>query len=176
MIQKSIITILTILIILNCNFTIEKKKNEITNITWNGFQPIKEEQAIGTLIINKINLKQDFYERTSKKNNVEQNITLLKESDYPDKENGIVIIAAHSGFGEVAFFKNLDQLKEQDTIIINYQNKDYLYIVDDIFIEEKNGKIHFSTKKDKKYLILTTCMPHHQGKQLIIIATEKEPH
>ena len=63
--------------------------------------------------------------------------------------------------------RRLDELKENDIIKIHYQNKDYFYQVTSIWEEDKTGYIHINKKKEKQ-LILTTCSPKHEGKQLIV--------
>ena len=108
----------------------------------------------------------------SKKNNVNENVTILENSITPDKEDSIMFIAAHSGTGKLAFFKDLDKLKEGDSITLIYKDQNYDYIVKDYWEENKNGYINV-VKEDKKQLILTTCSPTKEDKQLIINATEK---
>ena len=55
----------------------------------------------------KIGLEKGLASKGSYYNNVNRNILILNESDMPDKENGNVILAGHSGSGRTAFFKNL---------------------------------------------------------------------
>ena len=133
----------------------------------------KDKEKIGELIINKINLKQDLYKIESKKNNIEENVTIMKESNYPDIANGILILAAHSGTGKIAYFEELDNLELKDNIIIKYNNRKYIYQITKIWEQEKNGYIKIK-KENKKQLILTTCSPKKKNTQLIINCIEKE--
>ena len=133
----------------------------------------KDKEKIGELIINKINLKQDLYKIESKKNNIEENVTIIKESNYPDIANGILILAAHSGTGKIAYFEELDNLELKDNIIIKYNNRKYIYRITKIQEQEKNGYIKIK-KENKKQLILTTCSPKKKNTQLIINCIEKE--
>ena len=130
-------------------------------------------EKIGELIINKINLKQDLYKIESKKNNIEENVAVMKESNYPDISNGILILAAHSGTGKIAYFEKLDNLELKDNIIIRYKNKKYIYQITKIWEQKKNGYIKIK-KENKKQLILTTCSPNKKNTQLIINCIEKE--
>lgn len=130
-------------------------------------------EKIGELIINKINLKQDLYKIESKKNNIEENVAVMKESNYPNISNGILILAAHSGTGKIAYFEKLDNLKLKDNIIIRYKNKKYIYQITKIWEQKKNGYIKIK-KENKKQLILTTCSPKKKNTQLIINCIEKE--
>ena len=133
----------------------------------------KDNEKIGKLIINKINLKQDLYKIESKKNNIEENVAIMKESNYPNISNGILILAAHSGTGKIAYFEELDNLELKDNIIIRYKNKKYIYQITKIWEQKKNGYIKIK-KENKKQLILTTCSPKKKNTQLIINCIEKE--
>ena len=84
-----------------------------------------------------------------------------------------MFIAAHSGIGKIAYFEELDELKPNDEIILNINNKTYKYIVKEYWEEKKNGYINVN-KESKKQLILTTCSPNKDNYQLIINCIEKE--
>jgi LPXTG-site transpeptidase (sortase) family protein len=127
-----------------------------------------KETPIGKLIINKINLNKDIYSKNSKENTIEKNIQLLKEST-----SDLIIIAAHSGSGERAFFNNLNKLKKNDEITLIINNKTSKYIVKEYWEQKKNGYIDIS-KEEQDQLILTTCSPNHQGYQLIVNSIKKE--
>ncbi len=128
---------------------------------------IQKKDQIGYLKIDKLNLYQPLFKKESDYNNIEENVTILKESKMPDQDDSIVFLAAHSGSGKIAYFEELDQLSKGDTIQLNYKNKTYQYQINKIWEEEKTGYIHIN-KDNKKQLILTTCSPNHQNKQLII--------
>ena len=171
---KKLLNVLIILIAILLNLSIIKidNKKEILSID----KPIfinNNDNSIGYLEINKINLKEKLYNINSKENNIEQNITILKESILPDKDNSIMFIAAHSGIGKIAYFEELDELKPNDEIILNINNKTYKYIVKEYWEEKKNGYINVN-KESKKQLILTTCSPNKDNYQLIINCIEKE--
>lgn len=171
---KKLLNVLIILIAILLNLSIIKidNKKEILSID----KPIfinNNDNSIGYLKINKINLKEKLYNINSKENNIEQNITILKESILPDKDNSIMFIAAHSGIGKIAYFEELDELKPNDEIILNINNKTYKYIVKEYWEEKKNGYINVN-KESKKQLILTTCSPNKDNYQLIINCIEKE--
>ena len=125
------------------------------------------------LEIKKINLKQPFYEINDKNNTIEKNIEILKESIMPDKDNSIVIIAAHSGEGDIAYFNNLTELTINDELLLSYNNKIYKYYIKEIYEEDKTGYINVDKEKEKQ-LILTTCHPNKHNKQLVINAIKKE--
>ncbi|MBR3211306.1 MAG: sortase [Bacilli bacterium] len=171
------------LIILSCILVsltlirIDKKevfKNEITMQNKSSIRrSIKEEQPIGIIQIPKIDLEKSLYDRNSKKNNIEENVTILKESKYPEEENSILFIAAHSGTGEIAFFQRLDELQEQDEVHILLFDKVYTYQVKSIYEQQKDGYIR-GYREEKRQLVLTTCCPQKENCQLIINCIEKE--
>lgn len=135
-------------------------------------QYIEEEQPIGYIKINKINLNKPLYPITSSKNNIEENVTILKESNPPNNKDSIFFLAAHSGTGDIAFFNELDKLNTNDEIILIYENIKYVYQVKDIWETTKDGSIEV-IKENNNQLILTTCSKSSQSKQLIINCTKK---
>lgn len=171
---KRILIILIVLITILLDLSIIKidNKKEILSID----KPIfinNNDKSIGYLKIDKINLNEKLYNINSKENNIEENITILKDSILPDKDNSIVFIAAHSGIGKIAYFEELDELKTNDEIILNINNKTYKYIVKDYWEEKKNGYINVN-KENKNQLVLTTCSPNKDNYQLVINCIEKE--
>ena len=126
----------------------------------------KSQDLLGTISIEKINLlNKPIYNVYSEENNIEKNITILKESNR-SKENSIIFLAAHSGIGEYAYFKNIHKLKLSDTIKIIIKNNEYKYKISNIYEQIKNGYIKIN-KKYQNELILTTCS-ENEDNQLII--------
>lgn len=134
-----------------------------------------DDNQIGYIKIDSLNLDEKLYKVDSPENTVDKHVTILKESVFPDNDNSIVFIAAHSGTGDIAYFKNLDLIKENDIIILNLNNKNYEYYVKEMWEDPKNGYININ-KEEKNQLILTTCSPHNSKKQLIVNCIEKEPN
>ncbi len=132
----------------------------IVNINKNE-QISQKEQPIGEIQIPKINLNKNVYKIDSKLNNVEKNVTIL-ESNLPS----IIVLAAHSGTGKNAYFKNLNKLNINDTVNLTYKNNDYTYKVINIFEQDKSGYINVH-EKEYEQLFLTTCS-YNKNKQLII--------
>lgn len=122
--------------------------------------------VLATIKIDKIGIDHPIYPLTNPKNNVDQNISILKGSILPDQDNSIMFIAAHSGVGKIAYFNNLDKLNKGDKVSFFYKNKEYKYIVSSMYEEKKDGYIHVSKGKDKQ-LVLTTCSKN-KGKQLVV--------
>lgn len=159
-----ILSLITITSTYNNNNSISKKYT--INIK-------KNKLPTGKIYIEKIGVNNYLYSKNSKENNIEENITILNESTSPEKENSIMILAAHSGIGKIAYFENLDKLTKDDPVILEYNNKKYEYVVTKKYEETKNGYIHIK-ESTKKQLILTTCSPNKSKKQLIVICTLKE--
>ena len=133
----------------------------------------KHKEDINEYIIKKIGINKELYKIDSIENNVDKNITILEGSDLFDEESSFTIIAAHSGTGPIAYFKDLDKLNKNDEIEINYNGNNYTYIVKDIWNTKKTGSINVP-KQNKKQLVLTTCSPNKNNYQLIINSTIKE--
>ena len=124
---------------------------------------------IGVLEIPKINLKRGFLSIDNQDNTVSKNIQVIKESDMPDVENGLLIIAGHSGTGRLAFFKELYKLTDMDKAFVYYQNKKYTYTVIDKYEVEKTGRALIKRKKNITSLALITCNQEDKTKQIIYI-------
>lgn len=170
--SKKTIILLLLVIIISLPIKISKEKPIISTIstifnTKNGKTKIID--PIGKLEISKINLKKYLYDQNSSLNNIEENVTIIKET-ISKNENGLIILAAHSGDSDKAFFNDLDKLTIGDYINLTYKRKEYLYIVTNIFEQEKKGYINLDIK-DESQLFLTTCSkaPHKQ----LIIETKK---
>lgn len=136
-------------------------------------KPKKEINYIGILKIPKINLERGLVDRNSYLNNVNYNIQILSNSSMPDEKNGNVILAAHSGNGRTAFFKNIDKLVINDEVIIDYKNKTYKYKIIDIYDIEKTGKAKIIRNNNVNTLTLVTCR-HNTNNQIIVICELKE--
>lgn len=128
-----------------------------------------EEKYIAILVIPNISLKKGLYDKNSKNNNVNKNIQIIENSDMPDLENGTLILAGHSGSGEIAYFQKLEQLNLNDDVYIYYKENKYHYKINSIYLEEKNGYITINNSNEFSRIVLTTCSQKEKGKQLIII-------
>ena len=80
----------------------------------------------------------------------------------------LIVLAAHSGPGYIAFFNDLDKLELNDTVNLTYNNKKLVYKVTNIEEQPKDGTIEIN-KTDKQRLILTTCSKKDKTKQLVVI-------
>ena len=152
----------------------EKIDNEIpteTEETDNTTEQAKSTNSldyIAVLKIPSIGLEKGLVAKDSYYNNVNRNIKILDESDMPDQENGNVILAAHSGNGRTAFFKNLDKLQIDDTVSIFYNGYEYKYRMINTYDVEKTGSVEIRRNAQKSTLTLITCR-HNTNKQIVII-------
>lgn len=119
---------------------------------------IAEGQIASPVIeIPKINLIQEFYPNDEEKNDVDKNIEVIETSKMPNAKQGNLILAAHSGSSDIAYFKNLDQLNLNDIVYIHYKNNKYRYVISDIYDVEKTGYVSIKRDKTKQTLTLITC-------------------
>ncbi len=123
---------------------------------------------IAVLKIPKINLEKGLVEKSSKYNNINYGVQILKESDSPDVINGNVILVAHSGTANISYFRNLDKLDLGDDAIIYYQGNTYNYKVVKKYDADKTGKINIKRDRNTSTLTLITCR-HNTDKQIVII-------
>lgn len=127
-----------------------------------------DNEYIGILKITKIGLEKGLVSKNSYYNNVNRNIFILNESDMPDKENGNVILAGHSGNGRISFFKNLYKLEINDYVSIFYNGSEYKYKVVNLYEIEKTGKANIVRNVEKSTLTLITCK-QNTNKQIVYI-------
>lgn len=136
------------------NVTLQNKDNEY--------------KYIAMLKIPKIDLEKGLVSKDSYYNNVNKNIFILNESDMPDKENGNVILAGHSGNSSISFFKNLYKLSINDDVSIFYNGSEYKYKIVNSYDIEKTGKANIVRNIEKSTLTLITCR-QNTNKQIIYI-------
>ena len=86
-----------------------------------------------------------------------------------DKENGNVILAAHSGTGYLAFFKNLYKLVLGDEAKITYKGYVYTYKIVNIYNVPKTGKVRVGRNNQKTCLTLITCTHNSKTEQTVYI-------
>lgn len=124
---------------------------------------------VGNISIPKIDLKRGFVSKDSKYNNVNRNIYIVPESDYPDKEDGNFILASHSGTSSISYFRNLYKLTLGDKVDITYNNKNYTYVITNIYTDLKDGDVAIKRDKSKTTLTLITCTKGDKTTQTIYI-------
>lgn len=132
---------------------------------------IKEDESIyiGYLSIPDINLKKGFTKKESKYNTISKNIQILSASDYPDKENGNVIFAAHSGNSSVSYFSKLYLLNIDALVYVTYNNVTYTYKITDIYTVKKSGEIKIKSNKNKSNITLITCTKNDNTTQTVYL-------
>lgn len=123
---------------------------------------------IAVLEIPKINVKRGLLSIDDKNNNINRNVAILKGSDMPNIENGLLILASHSGSASISYFRHLNKLEMSDQVYIYYQNIKYVYEVTNIDRQDKTGNISISKKENETNLVLTTCDPINKNKQVVI--------
>ena len=130
----------------------------------------KSEQFSAIIKIPSINLENVLVPINSPENAINQNIKTMEISTYPDIKSGNLILMAHSGTGRLAFFANLYKLNLNDEIYIYYNNKEYKYILSDIYTENKDGDVVIKRDRLKTTLTLITCTYKDKTSQTVYIA------
>ena len=97
---------------------------------------------------------------------------MLSVSNYPDKSLGNVILAAHSGTGYLAFFKNLYKLSLGDEATITYKGYAYTYKIVNIYNVPKTGKVKIKRDVHKNCLTLITCTHDNAKKEQTVYILE----
>ena len=123
---------------------------------------------VGILRIPKINLKRGLVDRKSKYNDIKYNIMIHDKSTDPDVYGGNFILLAHSGNSNISFFKNLDKLKLNDAVYLDYNGKTYEYKLINIYDIEKTGKAIIKKNTKNSTITLITCRSNTNN-QIVLI-------
>jgi len=146
----------------------QENKNIIDKITIT--TNYKEDNPYNSILsIPMISLKKGLYDINDNKNNIEENIMIHKNSIMPDNNNSNLILVAHSGTGEKAFFKDIYKLNSDSLIEYYYNNTKYIYKIDNYYKVNKTGKVEIKRDINKKTITLITCDQSNKSKQLIYI-------
>ena len=129
----------------------------------------KKEEVFANVRIPKININKNLYPIDSKKNTVDKNIQIIKESDMPDVVNGNLVLAGHNGASYVSFFRNLDKLNINDKIYIYYGGYKYQYSLSKIYDTPKDGNIEVHRDNNKTTITLITCKKNSKDTQVVYI-------
>ena len=127
---------------------------------------------IGELSIPKIKLRRGFVSKESRYNNIEYNITIANESNYPDVPLGNFILMAHSGNAYISFFDKLYKLEIGDGASVSYNANTYNYRLTNIYNQAKTGTVAIYRNPNVKTLTLITCTHNDDYNQTIYIFEE----
>ena len=127
---------------------------------------------IGELSIPKIKLRRGFVAKESRYNNIEYNVTVAKEADYPDVPLGNFILMAHSGNAYISFFDKLYKLQIGDEASVSYNAVTYNYRLANIYNQAKTGTVAIYRNPNVKTLTLITCTHNDDYNQTIYIFEE----
>lgn len=130
---------------------------------------VSDNQYIGYLEIPKINFNKGFYKKESSLNDVDKNLLLVKEADYPNVSKGNLIIAGHSGNAWNSFFNDLYKLSVGDEAKVKFNNKTYTYKFVNIYKAAKTGTISIYRNSKRTSLTLVTCTNNDSTTQTIYI-------
>lgn len=124
---------------------------------------------IGTIEIDKINLKRGFLDISSPYNNVDRNVTVIQQSSFPNVDKGNLILAAHSGNCSICYFDKLYKLSVGDKAIVYYKNYKYSYKLKSIYNVPKTGEVEIRRDPSKTVLTLITCTHNSDTEQTVYI-------
>lgn len=120
-----------------------------------------ESEYLMVLEIPKINLQKGIYNISDKRNNIDENVTILNIED----NLKYLVLVSHSGNAFNAYFNDLYKLYFDDSVIIYYNKQKIEYKVKRIYRHNKNKNFHLK-QNDENKLILITCL--NKEKYLII--------
>lgn len=119
------------------------------------------------IIIDKININGEY--KIQSKNEKIREIVMFEECGRPNIKNSNVVIGAHSGNTGYAYFNEIDKLEIDDEIILYYNNKKYVYLVEEVK-EVKDTEVSVLNNQDKSMLTLLTCKINDSSKRIVVIS------
>lgn len=162
----------------NNNTTINNVNTENLTVTTENTEEAEENDKkanysyIGELSIPKIKLRRGFVSKESRYNNIQYNVTIANEADYPDVPMGNFILMAHSGNAYISFFDKLYRLEIGDEASVSYNANTYNYRLTNIYNQAKTGTVAIYRDPTKKTLTLITCTHNDDYNQTIYIFEE----
>lgn len=136
--------------------------SSIDRIIMDGFS-VREEEIFLTLSIPKLSFSKEVYCIDSVFNDVSYNVKIL---DYSSIDRRIFFFAAHSGNGDNCYFNDLIYLEKGDFVVVKIKNDEFCYVIEEIFLIDKDGTFEFVDMDDSLFLI--TCSLVYKNKQLIV--------
>lgn len=127
---------------------------------------------VGYLEIPKINFRHGFFDTMDQNNTINKGLEVSNMSIMPGEKDSLVIITGHSGYGKNAIFSNLNKLKREDKLIIQYNNQVHTYEVKEI-VSILKGTLKVRRLENKNQLVLVTCDPLNDNNNLVIIGIDK---
>ncbi|MCB6422900.1 class C sortase [[Clostridium] scindens] len=134
---------------------------------------IKNDDAIGVVRIDKINLVLPIYDNASKQSLLD-GVGLLETTDFPSSnKNMVTVLAGHRGSRSgLEYFLNIGKLKKGDDIKISTRKEILYYKVTGEEVIEPDDWSRFIREKEKTKLYLMSCHPYPQNYQRLLIKAE----
>ncbi len=120
------------------------------------------------LDIPSIDFKRGLYLFDSEFNNVDENLELIEGSSLPNNDDGITIIAGHTGSGDNAYFNNLSSLFIGATAKLFYDGIWYQYILENVIEIDKNGYFLINENYRPNTLLLITCKSNSDKQEVYV--------
>lgn len=150
----------------------EPLDNDIKENDDGEFVFVDKSYYVGRIEIPKIRLVKGFCNKDSSWNDVSKNVTVLKNSSYPDVNNGNFILVAHAGSAWNSYFGKLYQLTNGDAAYVYFNNKKYVYNVVNIYDVDKTGYVKIYRNKNKTTMTLITCTQNDMKKKQTVYILE----
>ena len=120
------------------------------------------------LSIPSINLERGIVNIDSEYNSAKYNIELV------DEDSNRIVLASHNGDYYNSYFGKLNDLELGEVIDYYIDSKIYRYIYSESYSIKKTGEADIYTDRDKKAMVLITCMDENDDAQVVRIGYLKE--
>lgn len=157
--------------LLKKGFSIKTGKSTDENYL-NGLK-VNEEEVIGFIIIDKINVRLPIYHGTSEPV-LQRGVGHLEGTSLPIGGEGMhSVLTGHTGLPSAKLFTDLEKLEKNDLIIIKILGETFTYKVNEKEVVLPEEVENIKPVKGKDILTLVTCTPYGVNSHRLLVKSEK---
>lgn len=134
---------------------------------------VNEEEIVGFIIIDKINVRLPIYHGTSEPV-LQRGVGHLEGTSLPIGGKGMhSVLTGHTGLPSAKLFTDLEKIEKNDLIIVKVLGETFTYkvIEEEIVLPEKVQNL--KPVKGKDILTLVTCTPYGVNSHRLLVKSEK---
>ncbi|WP_297630944.1 class C sortase [uncultured Clostridium sp.] len=134
---------------------------------------VNEEEVIGFIIIDKINVRLPIYHGTSEPV-LQRGVGHLEGTSLPIGGEGMhSVLTGHTGLPSAKLFTDLEKLEKNDLIIIKILGETFTYKVNEKEVVLPEEVENITPVKGKDILTLVTCTPYGVNSHRLLVKSEK---
>ena len=150
----------------------EKYNQEIIEDKISSINLLQNEEPIGYIKIDKINVYLPIYEGTDRKT-LQKGIGHLEKTTIPTKNLSYhSVFVGHTGLTSKKLFDDLDKLEKGDNFIVTILDESFKYKVYDKKVVKPSQTSSLKVQSNKKLVTLVTCTPIYVNTHRLLVMGE----